>query len=99
MKTALTVALAAVTVVVLLVGGWFGYWALARQATSNQYDVNTHNQQYQSGLISQERDRVQAYDIATDPGQKQQIKLTFCQVYPNLTPPPADLVEAHTRIC
>jgi len=75
------------------VGCWFGYWALAKKSTSNQYDVNTHNQQYQAGLVSQERDRVQAYDTAVDPAQKQQIKLTFCQVYPNLSPPPADLVD------
>lgn len=99
MKPALTVILAAVTAVALMAACWFGYWALAKKSTENNYDVNTHNQQYQAGLISQERDRVAAFDVATDAAQKQQIKIAFCQVYPNLSPPPADLVEAHARIC
>jgi hypothetical protein len=99
MKNALTVALVAATAVALMTACWFGYWALDRQATSNRYSNDTHNQQYQSGLVSQERDRVQGYDTATDPAQKQQIKATFCQVYPTLDQPPADLVSAHARIC
>jgi hypothetical protein len=99
MKTASTVVLVSVTVVAILAACWLGYWALDRQATSNRYSNDTHNQQYQSGLVAQERDRVQGYDTATDSAQKAQIKAAFCQVYPTLDPPPADLVEAHTRIC
>lgn len=99
MKTALTVVLASIAVVALLVGCWFGYWALTKQAVSNQYDVNTNTQQYQAGLISQERDRVTAYDAATDESQKANIRSQFCTVYADLTKPPADLAAAHTRIC
>lgn len=90
---------AAAAVVVIVVGAWFGYWWLARASQSNRYDVNTHSQQYQAGLVSQERDRVQAYDVATDDGQKAQIRSTFCAVYTQLDPPTPDLVEAHARIC
>jgi nitrogen fixation-related uncharacterized protein len=99
MKQILTVILVCVTVVAILVGGWFGYWALAKKSTSNQYDVNTHNQQFQSGLVAQERNYVQGYDAAPDGPQKQQIKATFCQIYPDLSPAPSDLIVAHARIC
>lgn len=95
----LNIILAAVTVAALLTACWFGYWALNRQVISNRYQNDTHNQQYQSGLVSQERDRVQGYDAATDPAQKAQIKATFCQIYPNIDKPPADLVSARNRIC
>jgi Tfp pilus assembly protein PilX len=91
--------LIAVTVAALLTGAWFGYWALAKRSVANQYDINTNTQQYQAGLISQERDRVTAYDTATDDAQKNNIKTTFCAVYAELTKPPADLASAHDRIC
>lgn len=85
--------------VILLVALWFGSWALKRANTTQQYKVNTNNQQYQAGLVSQERDRVVGYDDATDPGQKAQIKSTFCVVYLTLKPAPEDLVQANSRIC
>lgn len=93
------IILAAVATVLLAVGGWFGYWALAKAGQSARYNVNTHNQQYQAGLISAERDRVTGYDAATDEAQKNQIRSTFCAVYSQLDPPTPDLVDAHTRIC
>ncbi len=99
MKTAVNVVLAAVAAAAVLVAMWFGYWALTKQSVANQYDVNTNTQQYQAGLIGQERDRVTAYDAATDDAQKNNIKTTFCTVYADLTKPPADLQSAHTRIC
>lgn len=93
------VALAVLAGVVLLVGGWYAYWAIARAATSNRYDVNTNTQQYQAGLISQERDRIAGYMAATDTAQKQQIAAQFCAVYPSLKPPPPDLVTASANLC
>ncbi|MEC5149200.1 hypothetical protein [Cryobacterium sp. GrIS_2_6] len=85
--------------IVVLVGAWFGYWALAQANQTAQYGVNTNGQQYQSGLVSQERDRIAGYDKALDPAQKAQIKVTFCQVFPDLKPAPTDLVQANARIC
>lgn len=98
-KQVLNVVLAAVAVCAILVAAWFGYWALNKQAVKNQYDINTNTQQYQAGLISQERDRVTAYDATTDESQKTNIRSTFCTVYADLTQPPTDLVDAHSRIC
>lgn len=86
-------------VVAIAVGGWFGYWALAKAGQSERYNVNTHSQQYQAGLVSQERDRVLAYDTATDEAQKAQIRATFCAAYTQLDPPTPDLADAHIRIC
>lgn len=99
LRTALTVILVGVTVVAVLVGGWYGYWALKNAATRNNYEVNNHSQQYQLGLIAQERDRVTAYNAATDPTQKTYIKAQFCQIYPDLDPAPTDLVTAYQTIC
>ena len=99
MRTATWVLAAAVTLAGLVFGGWLAYWAIAGHGQTRRYEVNTHSQQYQAGLVSQERDRVTAYDVAVDPAQKRQIKVTFCQVYPDLAPPPDDLIIAHDRIC
>ena len=90
---------ALVLVVALAVGLWFGGWALAGANQSAQYKVNTNSQQYQASLVSQQRDRVQAYDTAVEPGQKAQIKMTFCAIAPSLNPAPTDLVVATARIC
>ena len=84
---------------VILVGGWYGYWALARSAQSNQYNVNTHSQQYQAGVVAQERDYYTAWRTATDAGQKAAIADTFCAEYSELNPPTPDLVDAHASMC
>lgn len=86
-------------VVAMSIAGWFGYWALAKAGQSARYDVNTNNQQYQAGLVAQERDRVIAYDRSADDAQKQAIADQFCAVYDQLNPPTPDLVRAHARIC
>lgn len=99
LKTFFALIAAGLTVVLLSIGGWYGYWALAKSGQNNQYNVNTHTQQYQAGLVAQERDRVTGYDAAVDPAQKAQIKTTFCQVYTDLTQPPADIQSAYARIC
>lgn len=102
-----------VMIAVIGVSGYFLYFKVAQDSTTRRYNVNTHNQQYQAGLISQERDNAQAYNSdsisianTTDPAVKQsfmsqqsQLKATFCQIYPNLDPPPADLVQANAQIC
>jgi hypothetical protein len=88
-----------IVVVGLVIGCWFGYWAIARKSVSNQYDVNTHNQQYQAGLIAQERDLAQGWNAATDPAQRSQISQQFCAIYDQLKPPTADLTAAYSHIC
>jgi hypothetical protein len=90
---------AAVAAVAVSVGGWYGYWALAGHSQTRQYQVNTNSQQYQCGLVSQERDRVQGFDTATNDAQKNQIAMTFCSVYADLTIVPNDLADAYGRIC
>jgi hypothetical protein len=75
------------------------YWWVARSSTARRYDVNTGTQQYQAGLISQERNLSLDWGKAVAPGQKQAIADQFCQVYPSLKPPPADLVTSHVTIC
>lgn len=98
-KEILLVVLAAIVVAGIIVGCWFGYWAISKKSVQNRYDINTHTQQYQSSLVAQERDEVAGYDAAVDPAQKAQIKSTFCTMYTNLDPAPADLASAHFRIC
>lgn len=99
LRTATIAVVACVAFVAVTVLAWHGIWHLRRANTGQQYRVNTGTQQYQAGLISQERDRAQAYDLATDPGQRTQIALTFCQVYPELTRPTADLSSAAANLC
>lgn len=94
-STILIVLLAAA----ILVGLWFGYWALRKASVENQYEVNTGTQQYQSGLISQQRDRVAAYDAASSDAQKKNIATTFCAVQQEITKVPEDLIQANARIC
>lgn len=96
---ALLIVLSIIVFIGLCVGGWFLYWAVALQNQNQQYGVNTHSQQYQSSLISQERDAAQGWTNATDPAQKKQIAETFCAVYSDLTEKPIDLVQADARMC
>jgi hypothetical protein len=93
------VVLGIIVAAAVLAGLWFEGWALAGQAQSNRYGVNTNSQQYQAGLVAQERDRIAGYDVAVDVAQKAQIKVTFCQVYSDLKPAPDDLISASARIC
>lgn len=88
-----------ILLVAIAVGGWEGGWWLNKANANKQYQVNINTQQYQAGLISQERDNVIGWQSATDSGQKDIIKNTFCTMYLNLTQPPADLVFANSKIC
>jgi hypothetical protein len=99
MKNVALTIVATVAGLALLVGLWFGGWALAGLNQTKQYEVNTNSQQFQGGLVSQERDRVAGYDAAVDPAQKDNIKQTFCTVFADLKPAPEDLVLAQSRIC
>lgn len=99
MKAALATVAGVLVVVALAVGGWQLHWYLAKSAVGHQYDINTGTQQYQAGLISQERNNVLAWNRAVDPGQKQAIADQFCAVYLNINPPPADLLNANVTIC
>ena len=99
MKTAALTVAGIIIFAALSVGLWFGYYALAGANQTANYKVNTNSQQYQSGLVSQERDRIAGYDAAVDSAQKAQIKTTFCQVFSDLKPAPDDLVTANSRIC
>jgi hypothetical protein len=90
--------LAVLLAVAIAVGGWAVYWRLAGSSQNHRYEVNTHSQQYQAGLESQARDDAQGFDIATDPGQRAQIRMRFCATYPQLTQPAADLTADAARI-
>lgn len=97
---ALLIILALCIAIAVTVGGWKLGWWLKGANQDNLYEVNTHSQQYQAGLVSAERDRVQGYDLAVGvPSQQKQIALTFCPVFLTMTQPPSDLVAANVRIC
>lgn len=99
MKRALTYVAIGIATVAVLVGGWFGYWAIAKAGQTARYDVNVNNQQYQAGLIARQRDRVTDYDRSQDDAQRQAIADQFCAEYDTLNPPPVDLVRAHAHLC
>lgn len=99
MKQVAAIAAVALATVLVIVAGWFAYWAIAKAVQSDRYGVNTHSQQYQAGLVAQERDLITGYDAATDPAQKAQIRSQFCGIYLQLEPPTPDLSLAHDRIC
>lgn len=99
MKNVALTVVGIIATVAVIVGLWFGGWALAGINQTKQYQVNTNSQQYQGGLVSQERDRVAGYDAAVDLGQKANIKQTFCTIFTDLKPPPDDLILAQSRIC
>ncbi len=86
-------------VLVIAVGGYGAYWWLAKDTTEKRYEVNTGTQQYQSGLIAQERNLALDYSRAVDPGQKQAIADQFCAIFPNIKPAPTDLATAASTIC
>lgn len=91
-------------VVALCFGGYYAYWGTRG---------NNHHHHDQSSLISQERNRVDAYDhltptiaaekdaIARQSDRVQQIHIgqEFCQIYGDITDAPLDLSLAHHRIC
>lgn len=83
---------------IILIGWRVGWWFRTADVQM-QRDTNVQSQQYQDGLISQERDRIQAYDTSDDSAQKKQLQMTFCSTYENLVKPPADIQSAHARIC
>lgn len=101
MKLRISAAVLAAVILVptIAVALWFGYWFLARENTEQRYKVNTGTQQYQSALIAQQRDRVLAYDLATNADQKAAIAAQLCQINPSISPLPADLASAGARIC
>ncbi|MCV7174921.1 hypothetical protein [Mycolicibacterium sphagni] len=99
MKNAGIVAVGIIVVSVLAIVGYLGYWWLAKDSTGRRYDVNTGTQQYQAGLVAQERDLYIGWNKANDPGQKQAIADQFCAVYPNLKPPTVDLQTAFGKVC
>ncbi len=80
-------------------GGYEAYWAIEKSNTQHHYEINTGTQQYQAGLISHARALVLDWHRVTDAGQKIAIADQFCEVYPNITPPPADLVNEQPLIC
>lgn len=92
------VVVAGAVVAAIMIGGWKLHWWAAKAAQNNQYQVNTSSQQYQSGLVSQERDRVQGWLNATDATQKSLIGSMFCATYLDLTQVPADLSQAAAEI-
>lgn len=90
---------AGVAVVVIGWALWHGLWAANRSAVQHTYEINRDSQQFQAGLISQERNLSLDWNRAIDPGQKRAIADQFCQIYPNLQPATADLASVHDSIC
>lgn len=101
MKAAAAVA-AALGVLLLIAaivfGGWEAGWWFRQQNVNREYQVNRDSSGYQQSLISAERDRASAWDVATDPGQKTNLRAQFCTVYPDLTAPPNDITLAAARL-
>jgi hypothetical protein len=97
-KTVGLVVAAIVVVIVIIFGGWrLGWWFKAADVQM-QRDTNVQSQQYQDGLISQERDRALAYVKATDPSQKEFYKSQFCGVYADIVNPPNDLQDSYVLL-
>lgn len=82
----------------VIIGGWQLGWWMRAQSVQKQNSINHNSQNYQDGLIAQERDRANGYDIATG-GQQVTIRQQFCSVYGDIVSPPQDLIAAHSRIC
>jgi hypothetical protein len=99
LAAALVFVVGAALFVLLCIGAYQGYWYLAKKNTQNQYDVNTGTQQYQAGLISQERDLVIGWNRSPDTGQKAAMADQFCAIYSQVHPVPADLAVAHSTMC
>jgi hypothetical protein len=78
-------------IVVISVGGWQLHWWMARHGVNNRYQVNTSSQEYQSSLVTQERDRALAFDKSQDTEQRAVIRAQFCQVLADIHPIPADI--------
>jgi hypothetical protein len=97
--TALLAVVGIAVFVLLCIGAYQGYWYLAKKNVQNQYDVNTGTQQYQAGLISQERDLVIGWNRSPDAGQKTAMADQFCAIYSQIHPVPADLAVAHSTMC
>lgn len=85
--------LATVVAVILCFGCYQGYWYLAKHNVQHQYDVNTGTQQYQAGLIQQERDLANGYQAAQDSAQKAFISRQFCTMLKDVQPVPNDLAD------
>lgn len=98
--TSVLVAVGLAVVGAAVIAGLYlgGFW-VAKDATNRQYQVNVNTQQYQAGLIAQERDRVQGIETSNDEGQKKNLALTFCTVYHDLTVQPEDLALAFSTYC
>ena len=94
-----SVLVVAVVAAILLFGMWQFGWFVAKQNQNQQNQMNHNSQQFQDGLVSQERDRLTGYDEALDAGQKTNIKNMFCTAYLDLTLPPNDLAQAHAHLC
>ena len=106
---ALCIFIAAVIAMIL----WKGFWWVDKHGTDNQYQIDRSSTQYQQGIVSRERDAIKAYDIdakslASNPdpafqeatsAQQADVKSTFCSEYSTLTIVPADIGNAHARIC
>lgn len=102
MKNALMIVGGIIVTVALIVGLWFGGWALTKANKAQEREVNHTSQQWTDAQVAAERNRVQGYDTSTNDAQRTQIAMTFCAVYDDLartSNPPADLASAHARIC
>lgn len=98
LKAFLAGLLGFIVLVAVGVGIWFLGWGVHRANVNKDYEINRQSSGYQQSLISSERDRATAYDVATEAGQKAVIKSQFCSVYVDLTYKPQDLVVAASHL-
>lgn len=88
------IVVAAVVVAMYLGGFW-----VSKDATNRQYQVNVNTQQYQAGLVAQERDLARGIATTDSEGLKKNLGMQFCSIFPNLTIVPADIQDVHDQIC
>lgn len=111
LKTTTRVIFSLIVIIALCVGGWFLYWKITQANVNQQYQVNTHSQQYQSAQIDEARDYFNGWSsdeqaLITAPAsqksqwtsQAQDEANTFCATYADLTKPPSDLIEDATKV-
>ena len=78
-------------VIVLAVGGWFGYWALNKAGTNNQNVIDRTTNGYQRSYEDTIRGKITDIAGMTNEAQKVAATNQACALYNYLTHAPADI--------